>query len=110
MEEHGAPAEADAEVGDEDKKAVVKLAEPPESYTRPEIKAFAKTARAIRNVPSDKNHAPATADFIDAEFSDHSGRAARVLRSQFTWKRQKFKEIANKAARVMEERSYANAS
>ena len=89
----------------EDKPAVAKLADPPESYSRAEMKAFAKAARAIRNVPSDKAHTPATADFIDAEFSDHSGRAARILRSPFSWKRQKFKEIASKAARITEERS-----
>ena len=91
----------------EDKPAAAKLAEPPESYTRAEMKAFAKAARAIRNVPSDKAHSSATADFIDAEFSDQSGRAARILRSPFSWKRQKFKEIASKAARITEERSCA---
>ena len=99
----------EAEEAGEDKKAVEKLADPPGSYSRAEMKAFAKHAKAIRNLPSDKNHTPATADFIDAEFSDNSGRAARILRSPFSWKRQKFKEITSKAARVMEERSRAYA-
>ena len=84
-------------------KKSVKLAPGPESYTRAEMKTFAKMARAIRNT-SDSAHVPATANFLDAEFSDNSGRAARVLSSQFAWKRNRFKEIANKAAKIMEDR------
>ena len=67
------------------------------------MKAFARMARAIRNT-NDNNHVPATANFLDAEFSDSSGRAARVLSSQFAWKRNRFKEIAAKAAKIMEDR------
>ena len=67
------------------------------------MKAFAKMARAIRNT-SNNAHVPATANFLDAEFSDNSGRAARVLSSQFAWKRNRFKKIANKAAKIMEDR------
>ena len=98
-------AEAAAEDDTATKRPPSKLADPPESYSRAEMKAFAKAARAINNVSSDKGHVAATADLIDAEFSDQSGRAARILRSPFSWKRQKFKEIAAKAARIMEERS-----
>ena len=84
-------------------KKSVKLAPGPESYTRAEMKTFAKMARAIRNT-SDNAHVTATANFLDAEFSDNSGRAASILSSQFAWKRNRFKEIANKAAKIMEDR------
>ena len=108
-EEQEVRVTSETEEAGEDKKAVEKLVDPPESYSRAEMKAFAKHAKAIRNLPSDKNHTPATADYIDTEFSDNSGRAARILLSQFSWKRHKFKEIVSKAARVMEERSCAYA-
>ena len=93
-------------VGGEDaaaSKSQSKLAPAPESYTRAEMKAFARMARAIRNT-SDGAHVTATANFLDAEFSDNSGKAARVLSSQFAWKRNRFKEIAAKAAKILEDR------
>ena len=84
-------------------KSSSKLAHAPETYTRAEMKSYARMARAIRNT-SDGAHVTATANFLDAEFSDNSGRAARVLSSQFAWKRNRFKEIAAKAAKIMEDR------
>ena len=84
-------------------KSTSKLAPPTESYSRAEMKSFAKMAKAIRNT-SDIAHVTATVNFLDAEFSDNSGRAARVLSSPFAWKRNRFKEIASKAAKILEDR------
>ena len=51
------------------------------SYSLPEMKMFRKVAKAIRNVDEREGHAEATAAFIDAEFSDNSGRVVKALRS-----------------------------
>lgn len=61
-------------------------------------------AKAIRDCPSGKSLPTAAANVIDAEFSDNAGRAARMLHSPVAWKRTRFKEIAHKAAKVMEDR------
>ena len=96
-------AKPSASLPEASSKSAAKLAHPPESYTRAEMKMFAKMARSIRNT-SDGAHVPATANFLDAEFSDNTGRAARILKSPFTWKRNRFKEIAAKGAKILEDR------
>ena len=58
-----------------------KKAKGPESYTRAEMKAFKAAARAIRNVDPEKGHTLATAQFLDANFSDNTEKCVRARRS-----------------------------
>ena len=74
------------------------------SYSLPEMKMFRKVAKAIRNVDEREGHAEATAAFIDAEFSDNSGRVVKALRSGNPWKKNRVNAICEKAATIMEDR------
>ena len=94
--------------------SVVKLASPvrlapgPESYTRAEMKAFAKMAKAIRNVDEREGHAEATAAFVDTEFSDNTGRTVKCIKSRDSWKKARVSKICEKAARIMDDRFVAS--
>ena len=81
-----------------------KLAQGPESYTRAEMRGFAKVAEAIRNVDLDKGHSLATAQFMDANFSDNSEKCVRARRSSQRWKRNEFNSAAILAGRILEQR------
>ena len=68
------------------------------------MKTFKKVSKAIRNVDEREGHAEATAAFIDAEFSDNSGKVVKALRSKSAWKRSRVNAICEKAAVIMEDR------
>ena len=70
-----------------------------------EMKTFKKMVKTIRNVDEREGHAEATAAFIDAEFSDNSGKVVKALRSNNAWKKNRVNAICEKAAVIMEERS-----
>ena len=82
-----------------------KLAPGPETYSRSEMKTFAKMATTINNVDVTKGHSAAVADFIDAEFSDNSGMMikARSARRD-SWRKKRFNSACEKVAKIMEER------
>ena len=69
-----------------------------------EMKTFKKMAKAIRNVDEREGHAEATAAFIDAEFSDNSGKTVKAMKSPSTWRRNRVNAICEKAATIMEDR------
>ena len=69
------------------------------------MKTFKKMVKAIRNVDEREGHSEATASFIDAEFSDNSGKTVKSLRSGSTWQKNRVNAICEKAAVIMEERS-----
>ena len=73
-------------------------------YTLPEMKAFKRMAKAIRNVNERDGHAESTAAFIDAHFSDNSGLTLKAMRSKVAWKKNRVNAICDKAARIMEDR------
>ena len=68
------------------------------------MKAFKKMAKTIRNVDEREGHSEATAAFIDAEFSDNSGKTLKSLRSPSACKRNRVNAICEKAATIMEDR------
>ena len=69
------------------------------------MKAFSKMAKAIRDAEVSKDHTSATADFIDSEFSDNSGCAARARAAPIgSWKRNRFDSACTKVARILEDR------
>ena len=84
-----------------------KLAPPPDSYTKVEIKTFARIAASIRDVDERRGFAPATIDFIDREFSDATGRLAKASKSRDPWKQKRLDIACSMAAKIMEDR-YAN--
>ena len=61
-------------------------------------------AKSIRNVDEREGHSEATAAFIDAEFSDNSGKVVKALRSPSLWRRNRVNAICEKAATIMEDR------
>ena len=61
-------------------------------------------AKAIRNFDEREGHAESTASFIDANFSDNSGRTLKALRSRNAWKKLRVNAICEKAAKIMEDR------
>ena len=81
-----------------------KLAPAPDSYTKPEIKKFAKIAASIRDVDERQGFAPATIDFIDTEFSDATGRLAKASKSRDLWKQKRVDAACSMAAKIMEDR------
>ena len=82
-----------------------KLAPGPETYSRSEMKTFAKIATAINEVDVTKGHSAAVADFIDSEFSDNSGMMSKARRApKDSWRRKRFNSACEKAAKIMEER------
>ena len=76
-------------------------------YAEAEIKKFERVANTIRKVNDGiiANHSAATADFIDVEFSNNTGRARRAWSSRSTWEKERLKQACSQAARIMEERS-----
>ena len=74
-----------------------------------EIKKFERVASTIRKVNDGliANHSAATADFIDVEFSNNTGRARRAWASQSAWNKERLKQACSQAARIMEERQVA---
>ena len=81
-----------------------KLVPAPSTYTRAEIKSFARMARTIRQFNERVGHSPATANFLDVEFSNNTGKASRLQRSKMTWKRNRFDAACLKAAKILEDR------
>ena len=85
-------------------KPAKKMAPAPDSYSRAEIKNFARMARTIRNYNEENGHSAATANFMDVEFSNNTGRASRCHRSKLTWKRNRFDAACLKTAKILEDR------
>lgn len=85
-------------------KQVKKTAPAPDSYTHGEMKSFARMARTIRNFDEQVGHSAATANFIDVEFSNNTGRASRCQRSTAAWKKTRFNTACQKAAKILEDR------
>ena len=82
-----------------------KLAPGPETYTRGEMKTFARMAATINNVDVAKGHSAAVADFVDSEFSDNSGMMSKARRApKDSWVKRRFNSACEKAAKIMEER------
>ena len=81
-----------------------KLAPPPDSYTKVEIKTFARIAASIRDVDERRGFAPATIDFVDREFSDATGRLAKAAKSRDPWKQKRLDIACSMAAKIMEDR------
>ena len=99
---HAASASSSGEPAEKEEK----LAPGPETYTKAEIKTYAKMARAIEEVDESKGHSAAVADFIDSEFSDNSDMMVKARRAaKGTWKRGRFIRACEKAGKIMEERS-----
>ena len=82
-----------------------KLAPGPETYTRGEMKTFARMAATINNVDVAKGHSAAVADFVDSEFFDNSGMMSKARRApKDSWVKSMFNSACEKAAKIMEER------
>ena len=81
-----------------------KKAKGSDSYTRAEMKAFKAAAKAIRNVDPEKGHTLATAQFLDAKFSDNTEKCVRARRSKNLWKKGQLDVAAAKAADVIDVR------
>ena len=89
-------------------KKEVKLAPGPDSYSKMEIKRFAKLAKQIRDVDESKGHSAAIACFLDEEFSENSGTMAEARRQSVgSWKHERFNSACSKAAKIMEDRPVA---
>ena len=81
------------------------MAPGPETYTRGEMKTFARMAATINNVDVAKGHSAAVADFVDSEFSDNSGMMSKARRAaKDSWVKRRFNSACEKAAKIMEER------
>ena len=82
-----------------------KTAPGPETYTRSEIKMFARMSQAIEDVDESRGHSNAVADFIDTEFSDNSGMMVKARRApKGSWRKGRFTRACEKAAKIMDER------
>lgn len=81
-----------------------KMAPPPDSYTKSDIKIFSKIAASIRDVDERQGFAPATINFIDTEFSDATGRLAKAVKSRDPWKQKRVDKACAMAAKIMEDR------
>ena len=82
-----------------------KLAPGPETYTRGEMKTFARMAATINNVDVTKGHSSAVADFIDSEFLDNSEMMNKARRApKESWRKRRFNTACEKAAKITEER------
>ena len=71
------------------------------------MKAFKTAARAIRNVDPEKGHTLATAQFLDANFSDNTEKCVRARRSNNLWQKGQLNLAAAKSADVIDARSVA---
>ena len=83
-----------------------RMAPGPETYTKAEIKKFDRVTKTIGKVNDGliAKHSAATAEFIDAEFSNNTGRARRAWAAKSPWKQERLKQACSQAARIMEER------
>ena len=73
-------------------------------YSKDELRRFKLAAKAIRNHNETMDHTQATAEFLDTEVSDNSGRVQRILRSRSNWKKSRLDVACQKAAKIMEDR------